>query len=61
MSSYLLFCCIYFDAWCITCRGICARFAGGGVRFHTDVFVIQYTLQKDKTEHAGTILSKTEY
>ena len=19
MSSYLLFCCIYFDAWCITC------------------------------------------
>ena len=20
MSSYLLFCCIYFDAWCITCH-----------------------------------------
>ena len=19
MSSYLLFCCIYFDVWCITC------------------------------------------
>ena len=19
MSIYLLFCCIYFDAWCITC------------------------------------------
>ena len=19
MSTYLLFCCIYFDAWCITC------------------------------------------
>ena len=19
MSSYLLFCCIYFDAWCIAC------------------------------------------
>ena len=77
MSSYLLFCCIYFDAWCITCYpkregtlevysdgvyllyfdawcitccwGISARFGGGGVRFHTDVFLIQNILHKDKT------------
>ena len=31
--------------------GVCisARFAGGGVRFHTVVFLIQYILHKDKT------------
>ena len=28
---------------------ISARFAGGGVRFHTVVFLIQYILHKDKT------------
>ena len=39
---------LYFDAWCITCWGISARFAGG-VRFHTVVFLIQYILHKDKT------------
>ena len=26
-----------------------ARFAGGGVRFHTVVSLIQYVLHKDKT------------
>ena len=31
-------CCIYFDAWCITCCwGIRAMFADGAVRFHTAV------------------------
>ena len=28
---------------------ISARFAGGGGRFHTVVFLIQYILHKDKT------------
>ena len=57
LPSYLLFCCIYFDAWCMTCCPKTRRNSGSLHRVIGEVLVLGLLVMVNKIPHSSYIFS----